>query len=1294
MIAAPNKIDATAPRGDSPHQGGELRTLIRQKDWSRTPIGPIEQWSPALRMMVDVLLANRFPLLLWWGPEYISIYNDAYRPILGTKHPNAVGMPFREVWPEIEHVLGPLIDTPFKGGPATWMEDILLEVNRHGFYEETHFAIAYSPVPDDTAPRGIGGVLATVHETTEKVVGERRIAVLRDLGARTGAGRTAEEACSLGASALQAHAKDIPFALFYLLDANGGAARLAAAAGATGGELADIGTIELRAASPDRSVWPLAEAFDTRSPVVVEKLDALLPKLPAGPWSDPPTAAVVLPVRSSAPHQLVGFLVAGVSPRLQLDEQYRGFLDLVAAQVSAGLASARAYEEERRRAEALAEIDRAKTLFFSNVSHEFRTPLSLVLGPLGDAMSASRGLEGAQLELVYRNSLRLLRLVNSLLDFSRIQAGRAEATYHPVDLAALTAELTSNFRSACEGAGLILTVDCRPLSAPVHVDADMWEKIVLNLLSNAFKFTFNGEIEVALRESAGFAVLSIRDTGVGIPEPETARLFERFHRIAGQKSRTHEGSGIGLALVLELVKLHGGTIQVESAVDRGTTFTVRLPFGSAHLPADRVAAQASPASTSARAQAFVQEALRWLPGDDGRRRSAVVDEAVGQFTPRQASRVLLADDNADMREYVRRLLGGKCEVRTVADGAAALRDMQEHKPDLVLADVMMPQMDGFELLRQIRADRRLRDIPVILLSARAGEESRVEGLDAGANDYLVKPFPARELIARVTANLELAKLRAETTAAVRASEQRYRALVEAGSYAVYRMSPDWTEMLHLDGQGFIADTRQPSSAWLQSYIHPDDRAPTTAAIERAIATRSMFELEHRVRRVDGSPGWAHSRAVPIVDENGDIIEWFGAASDITGRKCAEEALRDLNENLERRVTHEIGERAKTESVLRQSQKMESIGQLTGGIAHDFNNLLTAIGGSLSFIERRLADGRDGTERYIRAAQEAVRRAATLTQRLLAFSRQQNLDPKPTDANKLIAGMEDLIRRTVGPDVEVEVVGTGGLRPVKVDPSQLENSLLNLCINARDAMAPDGGHLTIETANKWLDERAARERDVPPGQFVSICVTDTGSGMAPDVIEKAFEPFFTTKPVGQGTGLGLSMVYGFVRQSGGQVRIYSELGKGTTMCLYLPRHMGEAEDRADAAAASRIAPGDGETVLVVDDEPTLRMLMLDALEEHGYKVLLARDGATALEFLESDLRIDLLITDVGLPGGMNGRQIADEARKLRPDLRILFITGFAENAAVRHGHLDPGMQVLAKPFDIVSLAAKVRALVEQ
>jgi len=735
--------------------------LIAAHDWSRTPLGPVAQWSPSLRQMVGFMLMSRFPLLLWWGPHYISLYNDAYRPVLGAKHPWALGRTVCECWREVWSVLKPLIDTPFQGGPATWMDDLALEINRHGFLEEAHFTVAYSPVPDDTAPQGIGGVMATVHEITDKIVGERRIAALRDLRARAGAGRTAEEVCARAAAALRGYARDLPFVLFYLVDESGARARLAGTAGIEPGAVAAPPEVSLSPADGATAPWPLARAWRLAAPVPVEGLADRLSSVPPGPWADPPRAALILPIRSNASHRPAGLMVVGISSRLTLDEPYRGFLELVAAQVSTALSNATAYEAERRRAEALVELDRAKTVFFTNVSHEFRTPLTLLMAPLEEAVGrAPAGTRERQdLTIAHRNALRLLKLVNALLDFSRVEAGRARASRQATDLARFTAELASSFRSACEMAGLTLTVDCPPLAEPVYVDRDMWEKIVLNLLSNAFKFTFEGGIEVRMRAVGGHAELVVSDSGVGVPRDEMPRLFERFHRIAGQRSRSHEGSGIGLTLVRQLVILNGGTISASSRVGRGTRFIVRIPLGTAQLPQAPPDAGPAPVPTAVRADAYVQEALRWLP--DGASRPLDAARAAGDGLPRPpaGAHVLLADDNADMRAYVRRLLETVCAVEAVADGHAALEAVRTRCPDLVLADVMMPGLDGLELLRAIREDPAIRDTPVILLSARAGDEARVEGLAAGADDYLVKPFSTRELVARVEANLKLARVR-------------------------------------------------------------------------------------------------------------------------------------------------------------------------------------------------------------------------------------------------------------------------------------------------------------------------------------------------------------------------------------------------------------------------------------------------------------------------------------------------------------------------------------------------------
>ncbi|HXC35447.1 MAG TPA: response regulator, partial [Candidatus Acidoferrales bacterium] len=921
----------SGPNSEAPAlvDGGEMGERIRAFDWAKTPIGPIESWSPALRMMTSFLLANRFPLLLWWGPQFIQIYNDAYRPVLGTKHPDpGLGRPLSECWSEIWHVLRPLVETPFNGGPATWMEDIFLEVNRHGFVEETHFTIAYSPVPDETAQNGIGGVLATVHEITEKVVSERRITLLRDLGAQSADAKTRQEACQCAAKTLT-DARDVPFALFYLLDADRKIARLAAASGISMNTPASPALIRVDGVGQDKT-WPAAKMLETEQVHVVENLRDKFPDLPRGPWPDPPHSAAIVPIRSNIQHHLAGFIIAGLSPRHRFDTNYRAFLELMSTQVATAVANAHAYEEERKRAEALAELDRAKTVFFSNVSHEFRTPLSLMLGPLEESLSAGEGVLPkevvANLNVAHRNSLRLLKLVNSLLEFSRIEAGRIEANYEPTDLAGYTLELASLFRSAVEKAGLRLVLDCPPLAGPLFVDHEMWEKIVLNLLSNAFKFTFEGEIKVKLSWHGDYAELCVSDTGAGIPADEMPKLFTRFNRVRVSRARTHEGTGIGLALVQELARLHGGEVKAESWEGQGSTFFVTVKSGQSHLPPNQICSRKRPAASFG--VPFVEEALRWLPTAQGagvgRDSGSALLAIPGRASTLPRARVLLADDNADMREYVSRILAAHFTVETMADGEAALRSIQASPPDLVLTDVMMPRLDGFGLLRKIRADDKLKIIPVIMLSARAGEEARVDGLDAGANDYLIKPFTARELLARVQSQLELARQRRDAEKALRESEERFRVFVTTVSDVVYRMSADWTEMRYLHGAEFIADSLASNQSWLDKYIHPDDQKSVLAVIHRAIQTRSPFQLEHRVIRADGTLGWTFSRAIPIFDEQGEIVEWFGAATDISSRKEAEQKLA---ESLERekaaRAEAEAAARAKDDFLAMLSHELRT-----------------------------------------------------------------------------------------------------------------------------------------------------------------------------------------------------------------------------------------------------------------------------------------------------------------------------------------------------------------------------------
>lgn len=891
MIRSDQQIAPEHP-WDFLKRGGEMGERIRTFDWSRTPLGPVESWTPAQKNTISLMLANRFPLLLWWGPEYISLYNDAYRPILGKKHPMALGQPVRDCWNEIWHILKPLIDVPFQGGPPTWNDDILLEIGRHGFLEETHFTIAYSPVPDDLTPGGIGGVLATVHEITDKVIGERRIGILKDLGAASLEGRNAKQTCAAAAAVLAMHPRDIPFCLLYLIDADRQGARLAGWSGTAPGEAVAPPVISMTDAA-EVGTWPWSVVLRAEETQVVRDLNRRFPAVPVGPWGEPPKDAAVLPIWANVARQPAGFLVAGISARLPFDEHYRNFLDLVASRIGTAVASARAYEAETRRAEALAELDRAKTTFFSNVSHEFRTPLTLMLGPVEEllVMSPSPLPPDAktQLELVNRNGIRLLRLVNNLLDFSRIEAGRVEARYEPIDLSAFTAELASCFRSAMERAGVTLTVDCAPLTEPVYVDRGMWEKIVLNLISNAFKFTLEGEIEITVRAAASFSsrhvVLTVRDTGVGIPAASIPRLFERFYRVEHARSRSHEGSGIGLALVQELITLHGGTVRVESRAGEGSRFIVTIPFGCAHLPADRIGGGVPLPSIAGGAEPFIDEVLRWLPDTEPVEQALRAPHALPRVGELRASRVLVVDDNADMRNYLARLLAERYEVEAVPDGEAALAAARNARPDVILSDVMMPRLDGFGLLRELRRDPSLQTIPVILLSARAGEESRIEGMEYGADDYLVKPFSARELLARIHAQISMVRVRRE-------SDARFREMADNAPVMIWVTDPTGhCNFLSQSWYDFTGQTPQTGLefGWIDA-VHPDDRRQAQEVFLSASARNEAFRLEYRLLRHDGEYRWAIDAAAPRRAESGAFLGYIGSVIDITERKQAEERV--------------------------------------------------------------------------------------------------------------------------------------------------------------------------------------------------------------------------------------------------------------------------------------------------------------------------------------------------------------------------------------------------------------------
>ena len=789
---------------------------VNALDWSATSVGPIESWPQSLRGTIKTLLGSRYPMILLWGPDLIQIYNDAYTGLIGNKHPAALGRSIRVTQAESWDAIGPMIHEVMSTGIPNWVPAQMLPLERAGYREESYFSLSYSAVEDDTG--AIAGMLCVCSEVTQQVVGERRLHLLRDLAISAGDTRSVDMACRALVETIGERSLDVPFAIVYVRDADAPTLSLRGAIGLPDDAPVIPKTIDLDV-EPGAVGSLAAHAATTGEPGMADNVQSY-GAMKGGPFADPVRSALVMPIAAAGQGSPVGAIVAGISPNRELDEGYRSFFSLLAAQVSVAVRNAQAYEEERRRAEALAELDRAKTEFFSNVSHEFRTPLTLMLGPLGDLLSNLHGPvptdQRAQLGVAHRNALRLLKLVNTLLDFSRIQAGRADATYEAVDFAAYVADLASSFRAACERAGLRFTVEAPSLREPVYLDKTLWEKVVFNLLSNAFKHTFEGEISVRVAADSENAVLEIRDTGVGIPSEEVPHIFERFRRIAGARSRTHEGSGIGLALVQEIVRLHGGTIEVQSRAGTGTTFTVRVPMGGAHLPGDRVNVARSSSAEVRDASAYIDESLGWLPEQGA-------DPVVG--TGGSAS-VLVVDDNPDMRSYLARLLARQYSVRTANNGLLALQAIRSARPDLIVSDVMMPGLDGFGLVRTLRSDPATEAIPIILVSARAGEEAMVEGLDIGADDYLVKPFSARELMARVRTQLEIDRVRrgaAERASLLREAE-RARAAAEAASEDLARALQAANE-----ARGFAEAANRSKSEFLAMMSH-EIRTPINAII--------------------------------------------------------------------------------------------------------------------------------------------------------------------------------------------------------------------------------------------------------------------------------------------------------------------------------------------------------------------------------------------------------------------------------------------------------------------------------
>ncbi len=1262
---------------------GEMAMRMRSHDWSKTSLGAVETWSQSLKTAVRIMLTSSQPMWVWWGEELLNLYNDSYIPIMGGKHPALFAKPGSEVWREIWDELYPRVESAMLNNEGTYDESMLLIMERNGYPEETYYTFSYSPIPDDQG--NPGGIICANTDDTQRMLGERQLALLRELAAQTTDARTLDEACTMSAKCLETNPYDLPFALIYLVEPDRQQAVLVATSGISPHHAAVPQTVDLET----DFAWSLAEVMQTQKSAIAELATQVsdLHDWPTGAWDRVAHQAVVMPLgarRSAEGVALAGssgqsgMMVVGLNPLRLFDDNYRSFLDLVAGQITATIANANAYEEERKRVEALAELDQAKTLFFTNVSHEFRTPLTLMLSPLEElARTLDDRLqpdEREQLDLVQRNGLRLQKLVNMLLDFSRIEAGRMQAVYEPIDLSTYTAELASAFRSLIEQSGLSLNVECPPLPEAVFVDREMWEKIVLNLLSNAFKFTFTGAITVRLRWLENRVELRVLDTGVGIASDEVPHLFERFHRVENSQGRSFEGSGIGLSLVQELVKLHGGTIVVSSTFGQGSCFTVSIPTGTAHLPPEQIRASHTLASTAIGVMPFVEEAQRWLP--HGEQDALTIDQSVPPSLVSQSriaspvprppqAHILLADDNADMRDYIQRLLQGAYTVQTVADGRAALTAIQTRLPDLVLTDVMMPKMDGFELLRWLRSNATTQEIPIILLSARAGEESRIEGLEAGADDYLIKPFSARELLARVEASLKLAQLRREAT-------EREQTILKRVTDAFAALDLDFRFTYANEAAQQLSQT--PLSALLGKTIW--EAFPATIATQfevqyrRSLTEQIAVEFEDYYAPLDL---WVEVHAYPSPTGLSIFVR------DISDRKRVESVRLRLAEEREQLLHREQAAREQAETANRIKDEFLAV------LSHELRTPMNPILGWSSLLRQGRLDPAKTTQ-AVTIIERNAKLQVQLIDDLLDISRilrgKLVLNMFPVDLNFAISAALETVRLAIDAKaINLQTQLDRTIKTVMGDVGRLQQVMWNLLSNAVK-FTPTGGQITVVLKQV--------------GATAQIQVIDTGKGIHPDFLPYVFEHFrqedaATTRKFG-GLGLGLAIVRQIVEMHGGQVEVASQgEGLGTTFTVKIPlRDHSDltADDRArlgDSPIADQHSPLAGRHILVVDDEADSLELIGFVLEQAGAIVSLAPSGIAALQSLtpaEKGLAVfDLIVSDIGMPE-MDGYHLMQQIRQLelaRP-MPAIALTAYAGELDQQHAIAAGFQRHLIKPIE--------------
>jgi PAS domain S-box-containing protein len=1343
---------------------GRMAEIIRNKNWLETPLGDMAEWPVQLKTSVQIILDSRYPMFVWWGKHLINIYNDAYIPVLGNRHPQALGKCASDIWSDIWDVIGPQADIVFQEGRSTWNEDLPLFMRRHGFLEETFFTFSYSPIKNEQGD--ILGLFCACTEETSQVLKGRRLNTLRRISAVTEEADSVEEVCRLSAEILTDNSFDIPFSLIYLWDRDERNLCLAAQSGFQSDSL----LTPLRLAMDGgifypQPWWPLS--LSPKRDETVFTITRQL-NLSGGPWPEPPGQGMLLPVESWETQRQSGYLIVGLSSRLALDARYREFLNLLAKGISGAINRAQVRTQERKRIEALAELNRAKTDFFSNVSHEFRTPLTLILGSLEEAMQNTTFTTAPGVEVAHRNAVRMLKLVNTLLDFSSLEAGRMQAVFEPVDLCKLTIDLASSFESAMKHAGLEFFVSCSTLSQPVYVDRPSWEKIILNLLSNALKFTLQGRVSVEVCPHAERVEVRIEDSGVGMSRETVSHVFERFFRAKEALGRTFEGTGIGLSLVKELVEMHGGKIHVESKPGRGSVFTVAVPYGFHHLPPEQVCHTSTQPKDGRLAKSFMLESQQWAGPTDHELASQknLQDEAVPlQKTDHSRPTILWVEDNRDMRNYVTRLLSADYEVISVCDGQEALEKIHTVRPHLILSDIMMPRMDGNELLTRLRSNQELQSTPFIFLSARAGQEAELDGLLTGADDYLVKPFSSGELLARVKKTLGLVTMRraaieyescfqhlahhpeimtwitdadgtcvflsqtwydftgqTEATglgegwlSAVhphdrpsiqqafyeanrkkqsvrleyrlwsakgeyhyvldsasprfesdggylgyvglvldlsyqkkmeeqqRESEERFRTLANTISqFAWMGDSTGWIFWYNARWYEYTGTTLRDMEGWGWKKVHhPDHVDRVVEKVRRCFQTGHIWEDTFPLRGKDGEYRWFLSRAVPIRNQQGEVVRWIGTNTDITELKATQEQLQHLTSKLESQIAQRTEELRHNQSrlqalvgelILTEQRERRRIAEEL----HDFlAQLLVACRLRVNRLEQMM--GAEGPMLpVLHEIDRILDQSLGYTRSLVA-----QLVPSVLYQFGLLKALEWLAEDMKQYGLTVEV------RMERDHLTLTENEAVLLFQSIRELMMNVVKHAGVDTVSLAVSLSSSDE--------ICIEISDRGVGFDPNLIEQHSHT---------SNQFGLFSIRERMSLLGGRMVIDSSLGSGTRIRLYVAlSEQDQSHVTFPVADGAPLIPqktkqgsspqmSSGYRVLLVDDHAVVRQGLRSLLDAWSDVEVVgeAGDGIEAIRLTES-LQPDVVVMDINMPN-MNGIEATRKIRQNHPNIHVI------------------------------------------